>query len=105
MSMQVDNNSRWKFSEPIVNNGKETFGRWTRPDFLIKENVPDNETMTVQVDQSLAGRPDLIALKYYKASTLEWVVIMFNRPLNPIGWPTAGTIIKLPSYNVVYSAL
>ena len=103
MAIKVDSLSRWRLSEPIIDNGKETFGLWTRPDFLKKDNVPENQIMLVRIDSLIAGRPDLIALKYYQNSLLEWVVVMFNRPLNPIGWPKIGTMIKIPSSVIVFS--
>lgn len=103
MAIQLEDFSRFKFSEPIVRDGKETFGRWHRPDFLRIENIPENEIGILNINQSLAGRPDLISQQLYGTPLLMWVVVLFNRPLNPTGWPKAGTIIRVPSSKVVYS--
>lgn len=111
--MPIVNNdfSRFRFSEPIITkdmgdiNYIETFGLWTRPDFLKIENVPENQITLLQIDQSNEGRPDKIANDFYGSPFLEWIVIMFNRPLNPLGFPKAGTTIRLPSSSVVFSGL
>lgn len=105
MPIDTDSLSRFKFSESVIINGKETFGLWKRPDFMKIENVPDTEVSYFAVDQSTAGRPDLISQQFYRTPYLEWVVIMFNKPLNPIGWPKSGTVIQLPSSKIVFSGL
>jgi len=105
MAIDTDSLSRFKFSESIIRDGKETFGMWKRPDFMKVENVSDTDVFYFSIDQSTAGRPDLISQQMYGTPMLEWVVIMFNRPLNPIGWPKSGTVIKLPTQSVVFSGL
>jgi hypothetical protein len=105
MPINTDSNSRFKFSESVIIDGKETFGMWKRPNFMKIENVPDTEVTYLAIDQSTAGRPDLISGLMYGTPLLEWVVIMFNKPLNPIGWPKAGTVIQLPSTSVVRNGL
>jgi len=99
----VDDLSRFKKSEPIIVDGKVTFGRWTRPDWMNPEFVASTEIMLFQVDQNYAGRPDLIAQNFYGTPYLEWVITMFNRPLNPIGFPKAGSVVKVLSRSVVFS--
>lgn len=93
--------SRFFQTEPVIRNGIETFGLWSRPDFLVPSNLNDDDLVKISVDGSLAGRPDLIALQEYETPLLEWVVVMFNRPLNPLGWPQVGTVIKIPKRSAV----
>jgi hypothetical protein len=105
MAVQGNNNSRFTKADPIYINGKETYGMWSRPDFMKVDNVPQDQIQQYQIDQRTAGRPDLIALDIYNDQNLDWVVIMFNSPMNTLGWPKAGTVIKLPSKSTVLSGL
>ena len=73
------------------------YGLWQVPNFLQPGFLADKEILALKIDSSMAGRPDLIANKYYQSVSLDWIVIMFNKPLNPLGWPTIGTIIKIPT--------
>jgi len=95
--IRIDALSRFTKTEMVVKDGIDTFGLWTRPEFLKKENLQEKDIITLSIDQKFAGRPDLIADVYYKTPLLEWIVIMFNRPLNTMGWPKAGTVIQIPS--------
>lgn len=101
--IQSEPKSRFYGAEPIIVNGRTTFGRWSRPDWLKEENIASTDVLLVSIDQRFAGRPDLIAQEYYNDYNLEWVITMFNRPLNPLGYPKAGTTIKLPSKKIVFS--
>ena len=101
----ITNDSRFAKSELIYVDGKETYGMWNRPNFMKIDNVPQDQIRQYQVNQSTAGRPDLIALDIYDSQDLAWVVIMFNSPLNTIGWPQAGLVIKLPLRATVFSGL
>lgn len=101
MSIQTNSLSRFNETEPIVRDGVSTFGLWIRPDVINIKDINEQDLVTIKVDQRHAGRPDVIANEQYGTSFLEWVVVMFNRPLNPLGWPQAGTIIKIPNRQVV----
>jgi len=103
MAINTDSSSRFCYSEPIVVDGKETFGRWVRPSFLSKENIDEENIVKLIINSISAGRPDLIAQEYYGDSKLEWIVVMFNRPLNPIGWPRAGTVIEIPQRSILFT--
>lgn len=96
MSLEVDSLSRFKDTEALVKDNVETFGLWVRPDFLKPGNLKEEEIITISVDQKFAGRPDTISQEYYNTPYLEWVVIMFNKPLNTVGWPEAGSVIRIP---------
>jgi hypothetical protein len=101
MPIQIPTDSRFRGTQPVIKDGNESFGLWRRPEFLKEENLDDDDTFLVRVDQTTAGRPDLIAFNNYGSAYLEWVVIMFNRPQDPLGWPPAGLIIRLPRAGLI----
>lgn len=101
MAIEVTSISRFFQTEAILINGIETFGRWTRPDFVNPDLLDENQITTFGVENDFAGRPDLIANDFYGSPLLEWVVIMFNNPIDPIGWPRSGTVIQLPDRELV----
>lgn len=105
MPISVDGLSRFKNTEPVILNGIETFGLWAAPKFIDPANLSENQIITMSIGQDLAGRPDQIALQVYGTPALEWIPVMFNRPLNPLGWPQAGSVIKLPSKSAVLREL
>ena len=101
--MATDAISRFSQSQLITVDGITTYGKWTRPDWMKEENIASTEILLMQIDQQYAGRPDLIAEKYYGTPYLEWVITMFNRPLNTLGFPKAGSVIKILSHKIVFS--
>ena len=103
MAIDVTSISRFFGTEIITRNGVETFGRWSRPEFLVPENLADDDILSITVDNTRAGRPDQIAVDLYNSPFLEWVIVMFNRPQNPVGWPKSGQVIRAPSSDVVFS--
>jgi hypothetical protein len=103
MAIQVDNLSRLRFADPIIIDGKETFGLWNRPSWMNIDNVEDKDVQNFVVNQETAGRPDLISNQVYGTPLLEWVVIMFNNPTNTLGFPKTGTTIRLPKPTLVFS--
>ena len=101
MPIETSSTSRFTITEAIIRDGKETFGRWTRPDFTDLDTLNEEDIIVFNVDSSFAGRPDLIAFDQYGSSLLEWVVVMSNRPKNPVGFPRIGSVIRLPSRSLV----
>jgi hypothetical protein len=97
--------SRFANTDPIIHNGKEAYGLWVRPNVINPNVLNENDIQTIQITQHYAGRPDLIAVNEYGTPYLEWVVIMFNRPLNPLGWPQVGLLIKIPKRTIIRSLL
>jgi hypothetical protein len=89
--------SRFYGNTPIKINGQPTYGLWNKPEVVKHENYNEQDIIAVVIDQRTAGRPDVIAQDEYQTPLLEWVVVMYNRPLNTIGWPRAGMVIKIPS--------
>lgn len=97
--------SRFKDTEPVIKDGKETFGLWNRPPELERKNLNDEQITTIKIDQINQGRPDLISQEYYGTPSLFWVITMFNRPLNTLGWPQAGETIQFPNKDSVMRLL
>jgi hypothetical protein len=97
--------SRFKNTQFIQRGNVTTYGRWTRPSFLDRSLIDPTEIQKVKIDQTLARRPDLIALKLYGIPELDWVITMFNRPLNTLGWPKAGIVIEAPTKKIVMQNL
>jgi hypothetical protein len=90
--------SRFANSTPILTaGGQETFGIATKYDFMIRENLNDDQTQVLVVTARQAGRPDLIALDIYGDSNLYWIPLMFNRPDDMFNWPKNGEVIELPT--------
>lgn len=101
----ADDFSRFKKTEQITRLNVKTYGRWARPDFVDQSKLEKKDIFSLSINQTFAGRPDLIALEFYGVPQLEWVVTMFNNPLNPLGFPVAGSVIKLPSKEAVMREL
>lgn len=102
MSIAISQHSRFQDSTAIVADGVETFGLMTKPFFLDPKNLdPDTQIISITITPDLAGRPWAIANKIYNSPVLDWVVVLFNKPLNPVSWPANGSVIKLPVPSVV----
>lgn len=97
----MDPQSRFALSTPIVFNGVETFGLTTSFPFLDPNNLKPSDIVTLTITSDLAGKPWAIAQQLYNSPVLDWVIVLFNKPLNPVGWPAKGTVIKAPSISVV----
>jgi hypothetical protein len=102
MAITVDSLSRFGSTEIVSKNGIISFGLWNRYNFTNLNDLPEEDVTTIQINQNFAGRPDLIANEYYGSPYLEWIVTMSNRPLDPLGFPKAGTIIKIPKRGAVF---
>lgn len=102
MPIAVSQHSRFQDSEPIIHNGSETFGLMTKPYFLNPKNLdPNTEIINLTITPDLAGKPWMIADQVYNSPILDWVVVLFNKPLNPVGWPVNGAVIRLPISGIV----
>ena len=101
MSLSNDPYSRFKLTESIYVDGIETFGLMKKHFFLDKNNLRDEDIISVDITPAFAGKPWMIANEYYNSPVLDWVVVMFNKPLNPVNWPHIGTVIKIPVQSVV----
>lgn len=81
--------------------GKDTYGIIQGFDSL--KNLSGEFYTMFTVDTCFAGRADLIAHNFYGDSHLEWIIVMVNRPKNPLNWPAAGDTIKIPKNTYVRS--
>ncbi len=100
--IQLDDYSRFRHTEMIVFDGKETFGRWVMPDLLV--NPPTNNNIqTFKVTPALVGRPDLISNAVYNTPLLDWLIIAFNSDTSRgvLNWPKAGQILRYPTEDIV----
>ena len=102
MPINIVRNARFNDSMPIIVDGKETFGMWKKQAFLSE---PYEETVDYVVDNTRAGRPDLISNDVYGTSDLYWVVIAAMRPMVTTNWPSTGDVLHLPSSDEVYARL
>lgn len=96
-----DPQSRFGLSTPIIFDGVETFGLMTKFPFLDPNNLKPTDIITMAITPDLAGKPWAIAQKLYNSPVLDWVIVLFNKPLNPVGWPAIGTVISAPTISVV----
>ena len=102
--MALDEFSRFSRTAPTIIDGKETYGRWVQPSFLL--NRPSDENIGIfRVTNALEGRPDLISNQVYGTPLLDWVLIAFNGVRDPLNWPRAGDSIEYPLDTVVLPTL
>ncbi len=99
--MITDSTSRFYSLESIIINGKPTYGRASLPDALQEANLTPGQIARMTITQQYVGRPDALANDVYGTPFLEWIIVMFNKPMNPLGWPQAGITIKLPTKDAV----
>ena len=79
--------------------GRSTYGVFEG--FEALKNIKGNEYQAFVVDGSFAGRADRIAKEFYGDPHLEWVIVIANRPKNPLNWPKTGDVIKIPNNTFV----
>jgi hypothetical protein len=103
MSYDLTPWSRFKETARIVYNNNPTFGLWSRPQ--VFDNINESNVTKYQVESGESGRPDLIALKFYGSDVYDWIIIMYNQPLNPIGWPKQGDVISIPVRSAIVDLL
>jgi len=102
--MQEDDFSRFRTTEMTILDGKETFGRWKPPSFLVERPAEENISV-FRVNSSFEGRPDLISDQVYGTPLLDWVIIAFNNVRDPMNWPQSGSVIEYPSDTIVLPEL
>ena len=95
--MDIQAYSRFTMTEPILFDGRETYGRWKNP---LTPAIYNNLILIV-VNAHYAGRPDLISNELYGDSSLDWVLITVNNVTETLNWPKSGTTISVPSPAIV----
>jgi hypothetical protein len=101
MSIAKEPYSRFRLSQPIINGGIETFGLLKKFPFLDPNNLNQDDVITVNITHEFAGKPWAIANSIYNSPVLDWVIVLFNKPLNPVNWPHIGSVIKAPVARIV----
>ena len=99
MAFDLPHYSRYINSERIFWEDEESFGLY-KANEKIKSLTPE-DLINVKITPGLAGRPDLIAQEYYNTPYYSWIIVIYNAPLNPIGWPKQGDVITIPKPSVV----
>jgi len=87
--------SRFRHTQRIIYDNKNTFGLWEAPAIFDKLSV--NDIVEYVVESGYEGRPDLIAQKFYGSPNYYWILVMFNKPIDTIGWPPKKSVIKIPA--------
>jgi len=103
MPFELESFSRFRNSEPVRLSGVDTFGLWSKPD--VMRDLTIDQVTSYKVPNNRQGRVDLIATDFYGSPFYQWIIIMHNQPLNPIGWPKTGAIIEVPNIEVISSLL
>ena len=89
MALDIDSTSRFKFTDVIIFDGEETFGKWVPPAFVSNDNPG-----IYKVPSEKAGRLDLISFELYGDPSYYWTIMAANN-ISDINWPRAGDIIRV----------
>lgn len=95
--------SRFKITPIITYDNNIMPSMMKKFDFL--KNLDEDQILSIAIDGTRAGRPDLIANDLYGTSLYKWVLILFNNVTNPLNWPENGTVIKAPTNDAVWGEL
>lgn len=82
-------------------NGLETYGLVEGLDVL--KNLTGDQFTEYTVENGYAGRPDLIAFKFYGQVGYKFALTLSNRPREILSWPLVGDVIKIPDPDLVRS--
>ena len=97
---QLTRTSRFRRTSLVkTRTGLETYGLVSG--FNNIKFIKDINVRYETIDNTESGRPDLIADRVYGNSHLEWILVFANRPKNPLNWPVAGEVIKIPTNEFV----
>jgi hypothetical protein len=106
MALNGRTNSRFAQSTPILTrSGEPTYGIAKKYNFQTKSNLSEDQIGSFTVTADFTKRPWKIAEEIYGNADLMWVLITFNRVMNPFGWPRLGQIIEYPKPSVVAAEL
>lgn len=78
---------------PIVD---RHLGVWKPPSF----SDPVDESIYV-IPQENVGRPDKISYEVYGSVAYDWLILYYNRILDPFTELTSGRVLKIPSLESV----
>jgi len=91
MPIEPPTGSRFVESEPIIENGQETWGLWKTPTFM--QNLKDEDYIRYSVTNQMAGRPDKISDDIYGTTIYDWTLLAVNHVSDPLDWPKTGEVI------------
>lgn len=92
-------NSRYSQGGVTETKGNK-LGWWER------EPIPNNDSdISYMISAEEAGRPDLVAYKFWKQSSLQWLVLQYNNIVDVNEEFVAGKMIVLPPYSRVVTEL
>ncbi len=97
---------RFRRTPPLVFDGRDTYGTWKQPSWLVTRPADDLIGRIVASSQH-EGKPHLLAQDIYDSQLLHWVLIAFNFPRSAVvfGWPRAGDIVEYPDESLVIPEL
>ena len=99
-----DSTSRFKLTPLVSYDGNIAPAMMKRFDFL--DNLPNDQTLYINILGEMSGRPDLISEMLYGTPQYKWVLLLINNVTNPFDeWPKNGTVIKAPTAAAVWREL
>ena len=98
MAIRLPLNSRYKNTETVVHEGRETLGRWAGFTWLNSD-----PQLTIVADVANAGRPDMIANEYLGSPDFWWAIVYFNNATS-VNWPRAGDEVAIPASGLVFGS-
>jgi len=85
---------------PIVEfNKRMVYGLYKEPVWIT--NAKKQDFVDFYVTSDLEGRADLISTILYNNPSYYWVLIVVNKPIDPMNWPKAGQVIKTLQTQIV----
>lgn len=91
--------SRYSLTDIINFKNKITYGLFKNLPWI--ENASLENIGTFVVTTELEGKPDLISNSLYGTPDYYWVLILLNKPLDPLDWPKTGQVIKTLSTEII----
>lgn len=91
--------SRYSLTDIVNFKGQMTYGLYKPQPWIVNASLENIGSFTVTND--LEGRPDAISDLLYGTPNYYWVLVVLNRPLNPLNWPKAGQVIKVLSNEII----
>ena len=109
--MLLSKTSRLRFTQQIIVDGEETFGKWAQP-YWLRTKPDESLIRTFAVTSDLEGRPDLISNIVYNTPHLDWAIIAFNaihyndvKARDCLNWPPTGLLVKYPIESLIIPSL
>lgn len=85
--------SRYSATLTVRFDDKMVYGLYKEPSWIT--NARKQDFTDFYVTNDLEGRADLISTILYNNPSYYWVLIVVNKPIDPMNWPKAGQVIKV----------